>query len=574
MKRSRTSPITIAVGIAALGITALADAQAFSWTTVVNNAVTVPGCAGVPETRSFNSYSQPSVNEHGLVTFRGRSKGSDGGDGELEEGVVMAPTAATGKPARGVYTRDMAASGAVQVVACVGAEVPQPNNTDYNGKLAVFNEFPAFPRIDARSPTIASRGQSQPVYEYQVGVDPSTGSPLTTKTGTSGIYTNPGGALMTGASLLGAVTDYPPTKLIFPQYSVPGVPAGTRFDQFPGAPTITAGTVIGFKGNFTIGTTGYTGVYFRDVSRASNPTYLVADSYATRIPNQPRGGTTLFGSTAPPTAMGQYMYFVGSDDEDNPSLGGIYRAKMRDKEAQRLTTLVGVGDQVPGEAPGTGFRKFGEALSVSPDGGYVSFWGTWGTEATEKTLLCPEDGNADLIAYCNENYPGGQVVSIPVHQGIFIYDVTGGKLHAIAKTGQDGMEDFLYWVFSGSPPGVGGNEEDTREPPRWRSSAFTAASFTEKRNYAVAFKGTQAGLPGIFLKVGSASLLTVARVGDPGQSIDPAAPAGSLVTAIGIERDGFRGSNLAITASMLYETSDESLGWAGIYLTKALAARR
>ena len=52
----------------------------------------------------------------------------------------------------------------------------------------------------------------------------------------------------------------------------------------------------------------------------------------------------------------------------------------------------------------------------------------------------------------------------------------------------------------------------------------------------------------------------------PGQSIDPQAPAGSVVSAVGLERDGFRGRNLALSISMLNAATSES--WAGIYLTK------
>jgi hypothetical protein len=331
--------LAIAASLAVAGMSPLVQAQSFAWTTVVNNSHDIPPCGDITATRKFNSYSQPSVNEFGLVTFRGRSKGSDGGG----ETAILAP-GDNGQPARGVYARDVRVGAPVAVVACVTGTVPQPNNTDYNGALAHFNEFPAFPRIDASSPAIATRGQSQPVWEYQIGVD-SEGNILTTRVGTSGVYTNPGGVLMTGASLLGAATGYPSMTLTFPQYSVPGAPAGTRFDQFPGGPTVAAGTVIGFKGNFTIGDVGHTGVFFRDVSRATNLTYLVANSL-TPIPNQPSGGTVNFGSTAPPSAAGNFMYFVGSDNEDAPSLGGIYRAKM--KEGFRLETLVGIGAQVPG----------------------------------------------------------------------------------------------------------------------------------------------------------------------------------------------------------------------------------
>jgi hypothetical protein len=398
--------------------------------------------------------------------------------------------------------------------------------------------------------------------------------------------------LTTGASLLGAVRTYPSTTLTFPAYSVPGAPAGTRFDQFPGSPTVAAGTVIGFKGNYT-DVVGRTGVFFRDVSRPGNATYLVANSL-TRIPNQPAGTNVLFGSTAPPSAAASnegfaYMYFVGLDNEEAPKMGGIYRAKMKDKDAQKLETLVGIGTQVPGEAAGLGFARIGEGLSVSADANFVTFWGAWGTETFSKTLVCPQDGNADLIKFCNDEHPGGLTVLIPKHQGIFVYDVNKKSIVAVAKTGADGLEDFLYWVFSGAPPGVGGGHEDgeeggdeSREPPRWRSSAFAAVSLTSKKSYAVAFKGTQdgdydgatPGTAGIFLRKGAAPLVTVAKVGESGYAIDSEAPKLSSITAIGIERDGFRGPNLAITASMLYEDTlaGVSIGWAGVYATQVLLA--
>ncbi len=70
------------------------------------------------------------------------------------------------------------------------------------------------------------RGQSQPVFEYQIGVDPITKLPTTTRGGTSGIYTNPNGPLMTGMSGLGNVTNaiYPAN----PDLSYFQAPAATQ----------------------------------------------------------------------------------------------------------------------------------------------------------------------------------------------------------------------------------------------------------------------------------------------------------------------------------------------------------
>ncbi len=60
----------------------------------------------------------------------------------------------------------------------------------------------------------------------------------------------------------------------------------------------------------------------------------------------------------------------------------------------------------------------------------------------------------------------------------------------------------------------------------------------------------------------------VETLNSTGQSIDPQAPANSIVTAVGIERDGFRNGNLAISVSMLFDDPVTPLGWAGLYMTK------
>lgn len=549
MRDFRRTALAFAMGLAVAGAAPLAVAQTFGWTTVVNNGDDIPPFPPPSQPKKFNSYSQPSINEAGLVAFRGRSKGPQ-------------------EPIRGVYARDMRSGAPVLPVAYVGGAVPQPNNVYYNGESASFNEFPAFPRIDARSPTIATRGQSLPVWEYQIGVD-TEGAALTTRVGTAGVYANPGGALAPGATLLGAATDWPSLALTFPQFSVPGAPTGTRFDQFPGSPAVSGGTMVAFKGNYTVDDVGHTGVYFRDMRSFAGLTRRVADTL-TRIPNQPAGGDVLFGSTAPPSSAGSYLFFLGSDNEDEPTLGGIYRAKMKTNGSIDLETLVGLGTQVPGEPDGTVFAKFGEGLSVDGGGDLVAFWATWGTETTPKTLFCPTDGNADLLAFCDETYPDGFEVGIPVHQGIFVHDVKKKVTRAVAKTDEDGLQDFVYWVFSGRPPGVGGSEDGEQEDPRWRSSAFAAVSALSNKVHGVAFKANQAGVDGIFLRKGPAAspLVTVAKLFADGQVVDPEAPAGSIVTTLGIEREGFRGNRLAITAGMLYETVEESIGWAGIYVTE------
>jgi hypothetical protein len=519
------------------------------WEVVVNNSFIVPG-----DTRSFNSYNQPSLSMDGFVVFRARSKA--GGAGE---------------PAHGIFTRDMHLGLPLRTMFDRNMAVPQPNNLG-----STFTEPPAFPRIDMQSHTIASRGNHQPVWRY-IGDDGTE-----TRAGTTGIYTDPFGVLMTGASNLGAVPG-------FQLFSVPGTDR-VKFDVFPGAPAVTAASTIVFKGNYTVPdpdnpgeTISKTGVYYRDLFPGPVPstmqTVLIANS-DTMIP----GSTTPFGSTAPPSAAGRYAVFSGFDNEDAPALGGIYLTSLsRLKPAvQTLNPLVKIGGQVPGEAKGTVFNKIGEGLSF--DGRFVGFWGAWGTDTRTITLQCPTTGNRDLIAYCNEQYPNGYTTTVPIHQGIFVHDIQTRVTTPVTKT-PDAFDDCLFWNFSGKVPGSG----DDGEPARWRSAAFVAVSGIANQVrpsgnraadvfYAVfkATSGVRGGQPGdavdgLYLRKapGNFSILPLVETGMDGTLIDPAAvdpetQAPLPVTAMGVERDGFRGSLLAITVTM----GTEEAGWAGIYMTR------
>ncbi len=58
-----------------------------------------------------------------------------------------------------------------------------------------------------------------------------------------------------------------------------------------------------------------------------------------------------------------------------------------------------------------------------------------------------------------------------------------------------------------------------------------------------------------------------------GQTVDPEAPAGSIITELGIERESLRGRWLAINASMAPppvdgEESEEEDSMAGVYITR------
>lgn len=520
---SRKRLLAAVVGAAAcLPIVSLAPASAApspQWRTVADSATQIPGTS-----KTFSSFNQPSVNAFGLVVFRGRGKGPQ-------------------EPVRGVYTRNpLVANSTLSVVAdTASTAVPSPNNTGSG-----FTEFPSFPRIDQLSSAVATRGQSQPVYTYALpdGTD--------TKVGTSGVYATTRTGLTAAATQLGAVPG-------FAYFAVPGQPAGTRFDQFPGAPAIDGRTVV-FKGNFTVDGTSATGIYFRNLASATNAIMRIADT-STRIPNQPAGGTATFGSTAPPSAALGRTVFVGLDNEEHPTLGGIYVAPT--VANPRLRTLVGIGDRVPGQPDTARFTGFGEALSF--DGRYVAFEGSWGTETRSVTLTCPADGNSEIAQYCIDHYPNGYQASVPVHQGVFVIDTLFGTRRAVAVTGAT-FTNFIYWVFSGRPPGTGGGDEPSLEPPRWRSSAFVAVGSPVAFTPQVAFKADEVdGTTGIRLGQGNRTT-TVVSTATPGTSVDPLAPAGSVVTSVGVERDGLRNHNLAVAVSMLQP--DTSQTFAGVYLTR------
>jgi hypothetical protein len=523
------------------------SALAVTWQTVVNNSNTPPTSAPQTKTPYFFSYNQPAVNTAGQVVFRARAKpltgeGGSGGGGE---------------PVRGVYTRSVTSTtGPIGIVADnLAVAVPAPNTTG-----ATFIEFPSTPRADATSFLVATRGQSQPVITLSDG----------TKLGTSGVYAQASQAtasgyqgisalpvigLTTAASLVGSVPQYS-------YFQVPGEAPGIRFDQFPGSPSpvglaTTRNYVVAFKGNYTVGTTGKTGVYYRNILGATPSAVQLVVKSGEAIPGFPG---YVFGSAAPPSAAKSgnvlKVVFAGFDIEDAPTAGGIYITPL---SPRAITPIVSIGGAVPGVSGAT-FNKFGEGLSF--DGRYVSFWGAWG--GTRKIYKqCPEDGNRDLIAYCKAHAPLPDYtyeLEVPVNQGIFVADTTKttNSISLVARTGVEGFSDFLYWTYSGRPPG--GEETEDAEPPRWRASAFTAV-----KSDAMAFKGLKGTLDGLYVKrFASSNLIEAMTTATTGQSVDPRAPAGSLVSAIGVERDGFRGNWLSITASMLNATTTES--WAGIYV--------
>lgn len=544
MQRSRHTRFAVAVaaGLTALGMGSAAQAVSITWDVVVNNSFIAPDPTNPASTKRFNSYSGSSVNDDAVVAFRGRTQGGQGG------GRVS-----------GVFSRDMSVPAApVQVVVVQGQVVPQPNNLG-----ATFNEFPAFPRIDAGSGLIATRGQTKPVWKYEIGTDPETGEAITTRVGTTGIYATPGGVLTTGMQKLGMVPD-------FPQFEVPQPAVGENqlpFEQFPGAPSAFDGKYIAFKGNYADENgIAQTGVFYRDIvgDGGTNPAVPIAYR-GMALPNDP---SIVFGSTSPPSAAKGKIVFTGLDNEENPTAGGIYMGKVG---TPGLATLVAIGETVPGvtNASGNKLNRLGEGLSF--DGRYMSFWGAWGSETRTVTLTCPAEGNAAVRAACiaqsdkdsNGNPTGKTTREVPLHQGIFLKDTVTGKLTLVAQTGVE-YEDFLFWNFSGNAGQGGGEDSEEEEGARWRSSAFVAAD-----GQKVVFKALEPDdVFGLYLDLSDLvdpfALLTS---GMDGSILDSLA-AGLSITALAIERDSFRNDWLVVNASFEGFIGDEELGWAGIYLAR------
>lgn len=521
------------------------------WVTVVNNTYTPPGDPSM----NFFSYNQPSVNGNGEVVFRARAKIA-GGSGS-----------AGGEPHRGVWVVDLCSSPALQTVVDNATLVPDPNNLG-----VTFTETPSIPRIDISSSLLATRGNSQPVWDY---IDPVT--QLETRAGTTGVFIRINGTVTTAANVLGNVS-------AFSYFQVPGAPAGTRFDVFPGSPAAANGKYIAFKGNFTVPdpgnpllTMGKTGVYFRDISIPASPVILIADNN-TMIPGQ----SVPFGSTAPPSAAAGKIVFTGLDNENAPTKGGIYVAPLTDQPS--LTAIAQIGDPVPDQGgnpiAGATFATFGEGLAY--DGRYVAFWGAWGTDMRDIALTCPADGNKDLLAYCNlpinQGGTGGTItMPISVNQGIFINDTASGRTLMVARAGTGNtFQDFLYWVYSGRPPGSGSTTDASDgEPPRWRSSAFVAVDGAR----GVIFKGSRYPVSGVTVPssgiygVGYANgaltdFIPVIEVGDFVAKLDASAPSDSAVLSVGIEREAIRNGWVTLTVSTINPAGNS---WAGVYATHVSA---
>lgn len=615
--KSRYPMLTAAMAVVfvLVPIAAAAEKPGLEWTTVINNNDLMPPA----NERNFNSYNQPSINADGTVVIRARSRGGHsgsgghGGGGDHDDGGGDHSGGGAGgggdhagagsgdggsdhtgggagsgghggghsggQPTHGIYVRDMAvADSAIHRILDRTVEVPAPNNL-----ATVFIETPSFPRIDRHTATIATRANHKPAYRYHL----SDGSE--TRAGTTGIYANPYGELITAEAKLGDV----------PAFDFYGVPehSGLRFEVFPGAPAVTNGNTIVFKGNYTADDVGRTGVYFRTLDPGPgggySPAIMLANNAHTLIP----GTQTVFGSTAPPSAADNKAVFAGFDNEYAPTLGGIYMARL--EYQPRLVTLVGIGDRVPGVRGKHAFNDLGEGVAF--DGRFMGFWGAWGDETRTVRLYCKEEGNKDRIAYCNQRlvcadtgetlgdpdsvcddesdpYFGSRCYTereVPINQGIFVHDTRKKKTRLVAKTG-DAFRGFLYWNYAGKAPCVGGGHSDEGDATdahsvRWRSSAFVAVSSGRGAKFWSAFKANSGPIDGLYLHRWPAfksGIVTILDTTTDGRLIDPEAPAGSKVIEFGIERESLRGNWLAIMAKMGVAGEEEDDDMAGIYVTR------
>lgn len=511
----------------------------FAWRTVVNNSNFLPKTK-----KRFNSYNQPSVNADGLVVFRARGRGQP--------------------RATGIYVRDINGAETTSLADLL-FEVPYPNNLG-----TTFNEFPSIPRISPNTGIVATRGNHQPVYRY----DLPDGSE--TRAGTTGIYVMHGTDLVvTGASKLGTVPG-------FEHYSVPGTDNSVFFDVFPGSPAVTDDGTIVFKGNYTVKGIGKTGAFYRRVFNTPgggfDPPEAIATS-DTEIPGVPphAGYRELtFGSVAPPSAVDNVAVFVALDNEDAPNFGGLYAAPI--KPNPELAPIAEIGKGIPGLEVGD-LTGIGEALSF--DGRYVAFWASWSRKTKTVRLYCPEEGNADRIDFCNGVDPNSvfdketgrwyQEKEVPLGQGVFVYDFQTGMFSRIVTT--DEFDDFLFWTYSGMVPGTTGGHTEG-EPPKWRSSAYFSVY-----DGTIVFKARTGDMAkdntyfdpvdGIYIADVRSfpEIRAVAETGMDGGVLDPNIPpairAAYPITELGLEREALRGSYLAISAKM----GTEEDGWAGIYLT-------
>ena len=340
---------------------------------------------------------------------------------------------------------------------------------------------------------------------------------------------------MTGMSGLGNVTNTTyPANPDLSHFQVPNTAPGTKFDQFPGAPSPTGGDTVVFKGNWTEGTAGRTGVYFRDVNAkgGASPVQLIADS-KTDIPGF--AGTT-FGSTAPPSAAGDRVVFLGLDNEAAPTKAASTWPRSTiprlPTKPVSLNTIVSIGQAVVNKVDAF-FTRLGEALSFN--GQQVAYWGAWGskdaggnlvTQTRAVTVSCDSIENKKTNAFChtqdNGTTPGSGTAGdglytfdVPVDQGFFITDVNSLETRLVAETGSEYL-DFVYWNFSGKVPG---RRMRKMASPRVGARLHSLLPMDGTQHSRVA---SPDGDTGLYLSYGN-ELSTIAELGMDGSLLDPMA---------------------------------------------------
>ena len=236
------SKAILATAVACLCVSSVqsvsADDLTYEWYTVANNGDLMPtdssgdcgschdGMAGSGEpaaegTKRFNSYNQPAISKQGVVVFRARSRGGEGGG------------PGQGEPERGIYMRNLAEQGPLFVGVPAprhGAAAEQHHDrerTISSHRSTSSRRCRASTPDPTRSRRAGSRRRCGPIM-LPDGTE--------TRTGTAGVYTSSGhGTPTTGASMLGDV--YEGGVQTFPYFQVPvhgAVPAGYWLRPVPG----------------------------------------------------------------------------------------------------------------------------------------------------------------------------------------------------------------------------------------------------------------------------------------------------------------------------------------------------
>ncbi len=517
------------------------DRANLAWMTIANGNSVLPGT-----TTPFASFSGVSINTAGMAVFRGTSilTTSEGSTGE---------TSSTS----GIYTADLANGGAPTKLVDITTFVPQPTNTLYNNAGPKFGSFLSTPNIDASSSFVGFNA-THPAVVYL---------PAGGRGGDKGLYGNPGGTLTTGVAAIISALEADGSTTDYSYFQVPDLP-GVAFGGFPNAPAAVGGNTLVFKGDYLDGTVVGTGIYYRNIGGTS-VVGLIASTHTTLMPDN----TVRFAYIGAPSAVGTSTVFVGYNKKTAPTAGGIYLATQL-TSAPALTPLVTIGTPVPGQAETDTFTQFGDALSF--DGRNVAFWGAWGTETTAKHLTCTDNADPSLTAYCLTVFPTGQDVQVPVHQGLFVYDTSQGKLTPIATTSA-GFADFAYYTFFGIPPevmpedvgpgsgnGSGGGEDETEGEVPLETPAFVLApniaivAGSTQGTYQVVFKGNTGGVDGLYMTSGptTAAIQMVLDTTMLGQTIDPGAAETSMIRKLDLDRVGMNGTRLSIGSTMITTNAD------------------